>query len=132
MEAKFTRKCFLDEWVTFNASPLSLKLRRPTSLLSRVLQPIPGTPYTFTNYVLGFRCEATQAEMDLIKANKLFGQAFISIHAEDPPITFADILGPEWLPEVSSSQGALLQVEARVRFAAVSWTHFFESMSADD
>ncbi len=132
MEPKFKRKAFLDEWISISASPLRLKLRQAPSPLSFVLPPIPGTPYTFTNFVLGFRCEATEREMELIATNNLFDQTFFSNPSQSTPITFAEVLGPEWIPEVNPSQMVLLQAEARVRQAAAAWTHFFESLNDGD
>ena len=66
-----------------------------------------------------------------IRTNNLLSQPFVLLHKGDPAISFADVLGPQWIAEINPEQQNLLQVECRVREAAAMWTHFLESMRAE-
>jgi hypothetical protein len=129
MEPKFIRKTFQDEWIKTQGTALEKKLRQSTWPIYYFLTPLPVESYTFLNYVLGWRCVATQAELKKIERNDLFAQPFISIRPEDRPVTFAEVLSPEWIPETNPSQLVLMQTEARIRSVCLTWTHFFESMT---
>jgi hypothetical protein len=123
----FTRLVFTDEWLLRDWTWFSPLVRwlRPVAW---VLPWRPRKSGEFPNYVLGYRLEPTPRELKLIQANNMFGHAVVSVHDGDRPLTFADILGPELVPEVNPSIDELLRVEAVVREAAVIWSHFFESM----
>jgi hypothetical protein len=84
--------------------------------------------YEFISYVLGYRWESTEREMQLIQKYNMFGETAIRIRDTDAPLTFAELLGAEYVPETNCSPNELLKIEARVRQAAISWSHFFETM----
>jgi len=77
---------------------------------------------------LGYRWEANERELELIRSYKMYGEIAIQPHKQGIRITFADILGPEYIPEVNCSQSELLNMEIRVRQAAISWSRFFETI----
>src|SRR5277367_6297900 len=110
MTAEIRRSIFLDEWIAITPSPLGSLLRHRSWPLRWVLPPLPVKPYTFTNYALGFRCEATERELEIIKANNLFAQTFVLLPPGKTAITFADVLGPEFVPQVNPSQSELLGI----------------------
>lgn len=128
MEAIFKRVVFTDEWVSPDASFFSRLIRLPWLPFRCVLSPLPRKPIEFPNYVLGYRLEATPRELKLIQTGDMFGHPVVTVHQGDPALTFADLLGPELLPEVSPSVEELLRVEALIREAAVIFSHFFQSM----
>ena len=117
---------FEDEWILPEGSAVARFLRLSDNPLSWVLSPLRGKRRTFTNYVLGFRVDPTEREMDLVQANNMFPQTFVNL---DQAITFADVFSPEWVPVINPNQKVLLAVEAQVRAACVTWTRFFESMT---
>lgn len=90
--------------------------------------PEIGQTYEYTAYALGYRFEATPEELNLIHANGMLSQVALKLHDNYRPLTFGDLLGPEYVPEVNS-QAELLRAEARIREAAASWSHFFATMS---
>src|SRR5262249_48049628 len=98
---------------------------------SFILPPLQTKPSTFVNYVLGFRCEASDEELSLINNNNLLAQPFVVIRDGEAPITMAQALGPDWVAEVNTSQAELMKVEARIRFAAASWTRFLDSLATN-
>lgn len=128
----FRRRVFSDERIQVRRSPLDPFIRNPKCPLSWVLALPPGKTVTFTNYVLGFKAEATDRELEIIQANNLFTQAFITIHSGDLPISFALALGPDWVAEINPDQTQLLRVESQIRAACITWTHFFESIADSD
>lgn len=129
MTPSFKRRVFQDEWFSLDPSPLARLIRQPFFPLAWVLPPLRSKTYRFPNYALGWRVEATDAQMDLIRLNNMLPQPFITLRNGDPAITFAQALGPDWIPEINPNQAALLQVEAQVRAACVTWTHFLDSMN---
>jgi hypothetical protein len=86
----------------------------------------------FQNYALAYRWTASDRELELIKAHQMFGHVALKLHDDFPPLTFADLLGPEFIADVNPSQTELLRIEARVREAALTWTLFFENLDSDE
>jgi hypothetical protein len=110
MEPKFKRVSYVDEWIVIGHS---MKL---------------GPPYEFKNYALGWLLEATARELALIEANEMFGEQALILRSNERGFTFAEVLGPEFIPEVSRDPEHLLKVQAYVSAAAAKWTIFFDSM----
>jgi hypothetical protein len=67
--------------------------------------------------------------MELVQATDMLAQPFITL---DQPISFADVLGPEWIAYTNPDQSQLLSVEGQVRNACAKWTRFFETMTDPD
>ena len=128
MNPVFKRVVFTDEWICPDACWLSRIMRHQVSPLHWILLPLPRKPCEFPNYALGYRFEASDRELRLIEANQFYAHIALQLHDNFHPLTFADVLGPEFVPEVNPSEAELLRVEARVRESAAIWTHFFESM----
>lgn len=129
MSPTFKLVVFTDEGLTPDlTSPLAKTISHFPLFLRPALPPMPHKSFTFTNYALGYRFDATQREMQKIREHKMFNQTALSLRPNDPPLTFADLLGPELIPEVNPSQQELLRIEARVREAALIWTRFFEGI----
>ncbi len=128
MEVIIKRVVFPDEW--FAPKPARFKWRVPivSALMELCLPPTETPTQEFKNYALGFRFEPTPRELEIIQSNNLFGHPALKIRETDRPITFAEILGPEFVPEIDPSQAALLSVEGKVRQVAIAWTHFFKSL----
>ncbi|MGH8247430.1 MAG: hypothetical protein ACREUU_13480, partial [Gammaproteobacteria bacterium] len=123
----FKRAVFLDEWPLPNGTWFSRLVRWPRPL-AWVLTPHPRRIQEFPNHVLGYRLDPTPRELNIIQTSRMFGHAVVTVHEGDRPLTFADLLGPELVPEVNPSFEELLRVEALIREAAVIWSHFFQSM----
>src|SRR5437867_11713630 len=81
MEAKFKRVVFRDEWMSWRPPNLDVASK---FLLRWILPAIPEKSYEFTNYALGYRFEATQRELDLIRSKQMFGQPALTLRPEDP------------------------------------------------
>src|SRR5213594_3353820 len=111
MNAVFKRVVFTDEWICPDASWLSRILRHHLSPLHWILPPSPRKACEFPNYALDYRFEATESELQLIEANQFYGHIALRLHDNFHPLTFADLLGPEFVPEVNPSQAELLRVE---------------------
>ena len=127
MDLIIKRCVFTDEW--FKPQPADSLTTRFLGILIRLyFPPAPAPTHEFKNYVLGFRFEATPRELELIQANSLFGHPALKLREGEPPITFAEILGPEFVPEVNPSQAALFGIESKLRQTAIAWTHFFRSI----
>jgi hypothetical protein len=128
MEVIIKRCVFTDEW--FAPKPSRFKWRIPilSTWIKLCLPPRETPTQEFKNYALGFRFEPTPRELEIIQSNNLFGHPALKIRETDQPITFAEILGPEFVPELNPSQASLLSVEAKVRQAAITWSHFFKSL----
>lgn len=131
MEAIIKRCVFTDEW--FKPKPrLPLWQDRFVETLRRLYcAPVEAETQEFKNYALGFRFSPTSREMEIIQTNNLFSYPALKLRDNDAPITFGELLGPEFVPEVNPSQAELLGIEGKVRQAAISWTHFFKSIDAD-
>jgi hypothetical protein len=123
----FKRVVFTDEWPSPCGTWFSRLARWPRPL-AWVLPPHPRKIQEFPNYVLGYRLEPTPRELKLIQSSEMFGHAVVTVHDGDRALTFADLLGPELVPEVSPYMEELLRVEALIREAAAIWSHFFQSM----
>src|SRR5262245_5474287 len=123
----FKRVVFTDEWIAPCGSSFSERVRK-WAPISWILSPRPRKSVEFPSYILGYRLEATPRELTLIQRHKMFGHAVVTVHAGDPPLTFADLLGPELVPEVSPYIDQLLRVEGLIREAAAMWSLFFQSM----
>ncbi len=131
MEALFKRVVFMDE--AFEFAPSKPGLVGWCSTIYRGFFPPPVVNIReFQNYALGYKWVATDRELELIKANQMFGHIALKLHEEFPALTFADLLGPEFIPEVNPSQTELLRIESRVREAALTWTLFFENLDSDE
>lgn len=85
--------------------------------------------HEFTNYILAFRLITTDEETDLINKHNMRNQEFIRLRSGDALLTFADVLTDAWVAEVQPSQQALLQAQAALTAACVTWTRFFESLN---
>jgi hypothetical protein len=120
MEAIFKRVVFRDEWIRPKPWPWPLSWFQP---------PRKGESFEFLSYGLCYRWEATDREGQLIRAHDMLAQPALTLSSNDQPVTFAEILGPEFVPEVHHSQMHLLSVEARILTAATTWTRFFEGMA---
>ena len=128
MEVYFSKRAvFTDEGLAPSGSWFSDAVRM-VPLLAWFLPPLRRKRVEFPSYILGYRLEPTPRELRLIHTNKLFGHAVVTVHQGDRPLTFADLLGPELVPEVSPDVEELLRVEGALREANVIWTRFFESM----
>jgi hypothetical protein len=126
MDAEFTYRSFTDAWLYPSWSWFSLLVRHRFSPLRAFLSTAPREIREFENYVLGFRWKPTERELRLIQKNGLWSHVAIPLHHDAPAITFADVLGPEFVPEVNPSHTELLRSEGRIRAAALSWTRRFE------
>jgi hypothetical protein len=123
----FKRVVFTDEWPLPNWTWFDHMVRRVPPI-AWMLSPRPRKIQEFPNYVLGYRLDPTPRELKIIQTSQMFGHAVVTVHQGDRPLTFADILGPELVPEASPEIEELLRVEALIREAAVIWSHFFKSM----
>ncbi len=123
----FKRVVFTDEWLLPNGTWFT-RLMRWIPPLAWMLSPHPRKAGEFPNYILGYLLEPTPRELKLIQSSEMFGHAVVTIHHGDRPLTFADLLGPELVPEVSPEMEELLRVEMAIREASVIWSHFFQSM----
>lgn len=132
MEADIKRGVFKDEWIDIGAYG-GPGIRGFIKEVCRELFP-PATrrTYEFQNYVLGYRWTATDREMDILRANGMFGHIALHLHDNYPPLTFADLLGPEYIPDVNPNQAELFRIEGRVREAAVKWTLFLENLATNE
>src|SRR6185295_14161305 len=110
MEALFKRVVYLDEWIKINEN-LTL-----------------GTSFEFEQYALGWRWEATPREIEIIETNKMWRHPAITLRTDEGYFCFANVLGPQFIPEVNGSQEALLRIQSMVTARAVQWTIFFETM----
>jgi len=119
MLAIFKRIIFMDEWIRPEPWPW------PACWFCRPRDPVS---YEFVTYALGYRWEATDREWAIIRKHKMLQQPAVTLSANDPPVTFAEILGPELVPEVHPDQMQLMSVEMRLRSSALSWTRFFENV----
>jgi hypothetical protein len=129
MSPIFKLVVFEDEGLTPDlTSPKAKMIFCFPMLLRPALPAIPHKSYTFTNFALGYGFDATQSEMKKIREHDLFNQTALTLRPNEPLLTLADLLGPELIPEVNPNQQELLRVEARVREAALIWTHFFQGM----
>lgn len=131
MEAHFKREVFVDEGFEF-VPPNADVPRWCTDLWRELFPPAVAGTREFQNYALGYRWTASDREFELLQRNKMFGHVALKLHEDFPPLTFADLLGPEFIPEVNSSQAELLRIEGRVREAALTWTLFFENLDSDN
>lgn len=132
METNVKRVVFMDTWI--ECRPLGGPgIRAWLRDFWREIFPPParGT-YEFQNYALGYKWTATEREMELLQSNGMLGHKALKLHDNYPPLTFADLLGPEFIPEVNPSQAELLRIEARVREAALAWTLFLENLDPDE
>lgn len=59
----------------------------------------------------------------------MFSHVGLRLHENLDSFTLAELIGPEFIPEVSSSWDVLLPIEVHVRAAAAKWTHLLESMA---
>jgi len=123
----FKRVVFTDEWLLPNGTWFTRLVRRLPPL-AWMLSPHPRKVGEFRNYVLGCGLKSTPRELKLIQSSEMFGHPVVTVHQGDRPLTFADLLGPELVPEVSPEIDELLRVEMAIREAAVIWSHFFQSM----
>jgi|SRR6185503_15011305 len=123
----FKRVVFTDEWLLPDWNWFSRAVRWLPPV-AWVLPHHPRKIEEFPNYVLGYRLEPTPRELNIIKSSQMWGHAVVTVHHGDRALTFADLLGPELVPEVSAYMGELLRVEAVIREASVTWTHFFQSV----
>jgi hypothetical protein len=128
MKADIKRVILTDEALVCTPPKPKGLIQKIGKLLNWWTPPEIGETYEYTAYALGFRFEATAEELNLIHANGMLSQVALKLHDNFRPLTFSDLLGPEYVPEVNS-QAELLRVEARVMEAAASWTHFFATMS---
>ncbi len=110
MEAKFKRVVLDDEWMTVQEALGG------------------GRSYRFESYALGWRLEPTPRELRLIEINKMFGRSALTIRQEEGGFNFAEVISPEFIPEVSQSPEHLLRIQALIQAAAAKWTIFFDSM----
>ena len=125
MQAILKQVVFTDEGFRINASLLSRILRWP---FRWILPPPPYVRCEFPNYLLAYRLETTSRELKLIKTNNMFCHPVLTLREEDGPLTFADLLGPEFVPEVSPHIDDLLMIQARVYEAAICWSRVLQSM----
>jgi len=132
MKAIFKRVVFKDEWLEGPPRHRHWFIANLQETWAWVWPPRPLKTREFTDYALGFRWEATPAELELIRQGDLFGQPALQLRDYEPPFTFAELLGPEFIPEINSNQAELFQIEAKVRSAALVWTHSFENMKGSD
>ena len=118
MEAKFKRVVYLDEWIRVQVQG-QLHLE---------------APYEFQNYALGWRIEPTPRELRLLEGNRMFGHEFLVLvlPAEDRTViqhfTFADVIGPAFIPEVHEDPEHLLAVQCQIITATAKWSLFLETM----
>lgn len=115
MEPIFKTVCYDDEWALITDE--------------RTL----GNPYLYSTYALGWRIQATAREFELIRANQMFGHCAVTLLPRDPnhkarSFTFAEVLGPELIPEVNQANEQLIKVSVQIREAAATWNLFFENM----
>jgi hypothetical protein len=127
MEAEFQRLTFLDEWTVAKKSVIGAALRWPVPL-RWLLPPMPRKQIEFVNLILAFRFVPTPEELKMVLTCGMSAWPALQLRQEEQPFTFAELLCGEFVPEVNPSQSELLLVEARVREASLSWTHFFQSM----
>jgi hypothetical protein len=127
MDAKFKLITFTDEFLAPSASLFSRLVRWPWPL-RWVLPPLPRESSECLNYVLGFQFVPTERELMLIRQHNLFSRIAVTIRETDPSLTLADVLGPEFVPEVSASLDALLRTESLVRRGAAIWSHYLEAI----
>lgn len=132
MEAHIKRAVFMDEWIDIgpNGGPGFLGFIK--DIRREFIPPAARRTYEFQNYVLGYRWTATERELEILRANGMLGHIALQLHDNYPPLTFADLLGPEFIPEVNPSQTELFRVEGRVREAAARWTFFLENLDANE
>jgi hypothetical protein len=128
MESIFKRIVVKDTWIDCANPPGTNLVARIKYYRDWILPPIPRGEYQFKNYALGFRWLATPHEIELMQTNDILGKAALQLHDNFHPLTLADLIGPEFIPEVNLSEMELLRVEARVREAAIGWTHFLEGL----
>jgi hypothetical protein len=110
MEAKFKRVVFKDEWIRVDPWVTRMEC------------------FEFENYALGWQFQASARELRLIERNQMWGHHVVQIRNDDYTFTWADVLGPEFIPEVNPDPEHLLRVEAMLRAAAAKWSHFLEGM----
>jgi hypothetical protein len=127
MEAKFKLVEFTDEWTIPSATLLDKIIRWPWPA-RWILSPLPRKPSEYSNYALGFQFVPSDRDIRLIRKHNLFSHYAVQVHGTDAPLTLADVLGPEFVPEVNPSFRVLLRVEALVREAAAIWSHQLDSM----
>lgn len=122
----------MDEWIDIGPAGGSGIRGFISEVCRELFPPAARRTYEFQNYVLGYRWTATEQELEILRANGMFGHIALQLHDNYPPLTFADLLGPEFIPEVNPSQAELFRIECRVREAAVKWTLFLENLDANE
>lgn len=131
MEAIFKRVVFPDEAFEF-APPKPGFVGWCSAICFGFFPPPVARIREFQNYALGYKWSATDRELELIKTHQMFGHIALKLNEEFPALTFGELLGPEFIPDVNPSQTELLRIEARVREAALTWSLFFENLHSDE
>jgi hypothetical protein len=122
----------MDEWINIGPSGGPGILGFLKDLRREFFPPTNCRTYEFQNYVLGFKWTATDKEVATLRANGMLGHIALRLHDNYPPLTFADLLGTEYIPEVNPSQPELFRVEGQIREAAAKWTLFLANLAASE